>query len=251
MSKWPDDPTVATKNLPEIRSEVSLLVANKNSRPCFIDFDRFPNFTTLKRSVAYVLRFISRCKKEELSKHLFLTTHELKQALRVIIRISQKESFPEYALLLNKKELPKKSPLNKFNVFIDDQNLIRVGGRLDNSHFAFDKKHPLLLQSTHVVTRLLFEFMHKKLMHAGPQLLLASIRENFWPIGGRRLAKSIYKKCIACCRTKGQVIAPLMGNLPQKRLILGVYPFETVGVDYAGPIMSATRQGRGCRLTKV
>lgn len=49
----------------------------------------------------------------------------------------------------------------------------------------------------------------------------------------------------------GQDIAPLMGNLPQKRLIPGGYPFETVGVDYAGPIMSATRQGRGCRLTKV
>ncbi|XP_059049911.1 uncharacterized protein LOC131844930 [Achroia grisella] len=49
---------------------------------------------------------------------------------------------------------------------------------------------------------------------------------------------------------KGKIATPLMGNLPQQRLLPG-YPFECVGVDYAGPIMSASRQGRGCRLMKV
>ncbi|CAH2103376.1 unnamed protein product [Euphydryas editha] len=33
-------------------------------------------------------------------------------------------------------------------------------------------------------------------MHASPQLLLASIRENNWPIGGRNLAKACCHKCI-------------------------------------------------------
>ncbi|XP_022834206.1 uncharacterized protein LOC111361970 [Spodoptera litura] len=41
-----------------------------------------------------------------------------------------------------------------------------------------------------------------------------------------------------------------MGNLPSERLRPG-YPFESTGVDYAGPIMCASRQGRGCRLVKV
>ncbi|XP_045540445.1 uncharacterized protein LOC106712787 [Papilio machaon] len=42
-----------------------------------------------------------------------------------------------------------------------------------------------------------------------------------------------------------------MGNLPQRRVTASGYPFETVGIDYAGPIMSASRQGRGCKLVKV
>lgn len=250
ISKWPSTPTVPKEKLPEIRAEVSLLATTVYSRPV-IEFNRFSSFNMLKRSVAYVLRFVSSFTKKGSPKNLFLSTDELKQSLYFIIRLSQKESFPEYTLLLNKMELPKRSPLNKFKVFLDEHKLLRVGGRLENSQFCYDKKHPFLIQSTHIVTKLLFEFMHKNLMHAGPQLLLASIRENYWPIGGRRLAKLICNKCILCCRLKGQVVSPLMGNLPQQRLTPGGYPFETVGVDYAGPIMSATRQGRGCRLTKV
>lgn len=128
---------------------------------------------------------------------------------------------------------------------------MRVGGRLDNSDFSFNKKHPILLQSAHHFTKLLFAYKHKNLMHAGPQLLLASIREEYWPIGGRNLAKSCYHKCTRCTRMKGQIVTPLMGNLPKQRLLPGGYAFEHVGIDYAGPVMCASRQGRGCRLVKT
>ncbi|XP_060806497.1 uncharacterized protein LOC106143603 [Amyelois transitella] len=55
------------------------------------------------------------------------------------------ESFPEYNLLLNKQSLPKKSQLIKFNIYIDENNIMRVGGRIDNSDFPIDKKHPILI----------------------------------------------------------------------------------------------------------
>ncbi|KAF9405887.1 hypothetical protein HW555_013553 [Spodoptera exigua] len=54
-----------------------------------------------------------------------------------------------------------------------------------------------------------------------------------------------------CCRVKGQVVSPHMGNLLQQHLNLGGYQIETEGVDYAGPVFSASRQVCGCRLTKV
>ncbi|XP_049886870.1 uncharacterized protein LOC126381440 [Pectinophora gossypiella] len=73
----------------------------------------------------------------------------------------------------------------------------------------------------------------------------------YWPIGGRNLAKNCYHHCIRCTRMKGQVTAPLMGNLPPNRVLPDGFPFQSVGVDYAGPILSASRQGRGCRLIKV
>ncbi|XP_063824326.1 uncharacterized protein LOC135073976 [Ostrinia nubilalis] len=87
-------------------------------------------------------------------------------------------------------------------------------------------------------------------MHAGPQLLLATIRETYWPIGGRNLARKCYRQCVRCNRMKGKTFNPLMGNLPQQRLQPGGYPFDSVGVDYAGPMAVANRTGRGCRLTK-
>ncbi|XP_028040478.1 uncharacterized protein LOC114250698 [Bombyx mandarina] len=42
-----------------------------------------------------------------------------------------------------------------------------------------------------------------------------------------------------------------MGNLPQHRVTPGGFPFENVALDYAGPIQAVTRQGRGCKVTKV
>ncbi|XP_045534866.1 uncharacterized protein LOC123721177 isoform X2 [Papilio machaon] len=155
------------------------------------------------------------------------------------------------SLRVQNKRLPAKNHLLKFNPFLDNNKLMRVGGRLGNSLFSYEKKHPILLQSTHHLTKILFKYMHVKLLHAGPRLLLTSIRETYWPIGGLNLAKRTFRNCHLCCRFKGKVVNPIMGNLPQRRVTASGYPFETVGIDYAGPIMSASRQGRGCKLVKV
>ncbi|XP_049865557.1 uncharacterized protein LOC126366489 [Pectinophora gossypiella] len=248
-SKWPGDIKPVEK-LPELCREMSLHLSlvgdNKNG---LIDFSRFSKFLKLIRTAAYVLRFIKACKKNELKSN-FLSQEEIQQGLDLTIKLSQVESFPECELLLQQKPLPKRSPLCNFNVFLDDHKIIRVGGRLSNSSFPFHKKYPILIQSAHSFSKLLFEFEHLRLMHAGPQLLLNSIHENYWPIGGRRLAKSCYRRCVRCARMRGRTLSPLMGDLPTNRLTPG-YPFENVGVDYAGPIASASRQGRGCRIVKV
>ncbi|XP_049884023.1 uncharacterized protein LOC126379357 [Pectinophora gossypiella] len=241
-----------TERLPETKPDLSLhaVVNDTTINNEFITFNRFSNYSRLVRSVAYVLRFVKRCKKQPLTSD-FLSQDELQEALNLIITKCQDESFSEYKVLLRKETLPKKSPLVKFNVYLDENKIMRVGGRLDNSEFNYNKKHPIIIQSTHVFTKLLFESEHKKMMHAGPQLLLASIREFYWPIGGRNLAKSCYHKCVRCTRMKGKIVNPVMGNLPRQRLLSGGAVFENVGVDYAGPILSASRQGRGCRLVKV
>lgn len=246
-SCWPTCPVINDK-LPEMRNTISLHVSNASRE--LIDFSRFSKLMRLQRTVAYVLRFVNKVKKVTCYKNKFLSTEELNKSLKLILKLSQMQSFPEYNLLLKNQQLPSKSPLIKFNVFLDDDKLIRVGGRLNNSNFTYEKKHPILLQSTHHVAKLLFEYEHNKLMHAGPQLLLSTIRETYWPIGGRNLAKKCFRQCVRCNRIKGKVIAPLMGDLPRQRLTSDGYPFENVGVDYAGPVSCASRTGRGCRLIK-
>lgn len=63
-------------------------------------------------------------------------------------------------------------------------------------------------------------------MYACPLLLLSSIREMYWPIGGRKLAKNCYHKCVLRRRLKGKIVAPIMCNLTSERLRPG-YPFES------------------------
>ncbi|KAL0832416.1 hypothetical protein ABMA28_000653 [Loxostege sticticalis] len=87
-------------------------------------------------------------------------------------------------------------------------------------------------------------------MHAGPNHLLSSIRETYWPIRGRNLARSTVHKCARCHRFKAQPVTPLMGQLPRDRVVPG-FPFETTGIDYAGPIYVASKKGRGAKLSKA
>lgn len=252
ITTWPSTVSDSVIALPEIKTNLSLHTTHSENYlySSLIKFDRFSNFLRLQRAVCYVFRFIKLCKRISFNNTHF-SHDELQCSLNLIIIQSQRESFPEYQLLLNNKEIPCKNHLLKFNVFLDENKIMRVGGRLHNSEYSFEKKHPILLQSTNYFVKLLFRYEHIRLMHSGPQLLLATIRETYWPLGGRNLARACYRQCIRCKRLKGQTVVAQMGNLPLHRCSPADFPFQNVGVDYAGPIFSASRQGRGCRLIKV
>lgn len=149
-----------------------------------------------------------------------------------------------------KDSLPHKDQLLNLNPFMDNNNTMRVGGRLTNSNYAYDTKHPILLHASHHITNLIVKYYHKLLMHAGPQLMLATLRHKYWIINGRNLVRKITRNCIICCRFNNKGIQPIMGNLPKERLHAD-FPFQNTAVDYAGPIMVADRKGRGCRLLKA
>lgn len=142
-----------------------------------------------------------------------------------------------------------RGPLASLTPFLDENDIIRVGGRLGNSKFENDKKHPILLPGNHMFTNRLFIDEHNRLLHAGPQLLLASICERFWPLRGRNLAQKIVKACVKCFRANPKPMQHIMGHLPSPR-VTHAFPFECTGVDYAGPFQIKDRKGRGCKISK-
>jgi len=44
--------------------------------------------------------------------------------------------------------------------FIDQEGVLRVGGRLRHSSFTNDKKHPILLPKQHHITKLIAKYLH-------------------------------------------------------------------------------------------
>lgn len=133
-------------------------------------------------------------------------------------------------------------------MYIRDGTL-RVGGRLEHSGHHFNKKHPLILSGKHHLTKLIFKREHLRLLHAGPQALLSSLREMYWPTAGRSLSRKTVHDCITCFRNNPKSIHSLMGNLPADR-IQPAPPFQITGVDYAGPFFVKDRRGRGCKTSK-
>lgn len=253
-SEWsPSEQSIPIcENIPEIKSKtVSALCTNSET---FIDFNRFSSFNRLIRTGAYLLRFIYNARNKLLRRRGPVSVAELAESQLMLSRFAQMQSFPLlYNCLLKGLPLNKCKEANQvlgLNVFLDDNKVIRVGGRLSNSpNFDYNKQHPILLCSKSRFAMLLFEHQHKILLHAGPKLILSTIRETWWPLAGRNLARKIVHQCIMCVRMKGKVPSPIMGNLPAERLEAG-FPFMYTGVDYAGPVMILNRKGRGAKLIK-
>lgn len=245
------DINIDSNQLPDLKTQkVSMLCTNLNDN--IIDFNRFSSFNRLRRATAYVLRFIGNTRASVNDRRTgSLSVDELDASVVILARLAQRQSFYNEHNDLIKQSVVKSKRLLGLNVFLDKYKLIRVGGRLSNaSHFDNNKKHPVLLCSKHRFTILLFSHEHKQLLHGGPQLLLACVREAWWPLGGRNLARKTVNDCVTCTRIKGKTMQPLMGNLPAERLEPG-FPFMRCGVDYAGPVMILNRRGRGASLTKA
>jgi hypothetical protein len=65
---------------------------------------------------------------------------------------------------------------------------------------------------------------------------MAKIRDKYWIPRLRRLVKKVIHKCNGCKRFQVKPLPnPPVGNLPKDRT-MGEVPFQTIGVDYAGPI---------------
>lgn len=70
-------------------------------------------------------------------------------------------------------EVSKKSVLSTLLPFIDNNGILRVGGRLQNSEFSFNKKHPVIIPYGCKLAELIIDNAHKKTLHGGNQLTLA------------------------------------------------------------------------------
>lgn len=200
--------------------------------------------------MAYVLRFINNCRNKNNRLNNSLSVQELDNALFYLLRISQRTSYPKEVKVLSNGHLAvsSKSKILNLDPFYKD-GLLRVGGRLANSEFPYNKRHPIIISSKHRLCKLIFRHEHIQMLHAGPQALLYNIREFLWPVSGRSLAKAIVHECVTCFRFKSNTLTPIMGNLPQTRLQPG-YPFQACGVDYAGPFFVRDRSGRGFETSK-
>lgn len=247
--QWPYSAATFEGELPEVKKQKIILAAFQTSN--WININKFSNLMKLQRVVAYCLRFIYNCRNPTDKQFKPFKAKDLSDTLRYLITISQKDDFAEEIQTLQRSHaLPRQSKLLSLNPFLDDEGILRVGGRLSQSNFSFDVKHPILLSSKHHLTKLLFRHEHLRLFHAGQQQLLYSIRQRYWPLAGRNLAKQIVHSCIKCYRCKPLQPSPIMGNLPKAR-VTPAPPFYNTGIDYAGPVYLSSKKGRGAKVSKA
>ncbi|KAJ8962212.1 hypothetical protein NQ318_018184 [Aromia moschata] len=189
-ANWPDQP-LNSEVLPDVCKGKGDIFVSIEMQESIIK--RYSDLNRLKRIVAYLMRFSHNCKLKcegRVNSSPELSLAEVDHAMMRLIQMSQAEYFQVEIESLKKGKTFNGKVVN-LNPFIDSDGILRVGGRLTNSQFAFEKKHPAILSSQSHLAQLIARHTHLQLFHAGPQQTLATIRETYWIVGGRRLVKTI------------------------------------------------------------
>ncbi|XP_043475023.1 uncharacterized protein LOC122506774 [Leptopilina heterotoma] len=185
---WPYTPIEVAAEVPDVKKTVCLTSSTKprssqssTKVPTSENFllSRFSCYHKLRRFVALVLRWITICKRRRTADHQqlgqirifsrFLTVNELDAATTRILLLTQRATFSEEFKRLEAGEFVSKcSKLQHLNPFIDDNGLIRVGGRVEKAKtISFDERHPIVLPPFHHTTRLFITATHLDNFHAG------------------------------------------------------------------------------------
>ncbi|XP_075265366.1 uncharacterized protein LOC142357699 [Convolutriloba macropyga] len=133
------------------------------------------------------------------------------------------------------KRIKKNSHLLSLSPFFDeDNNVIRVGGRLANSPHSMDKKFPIVIPKTSPLAELLIRESHLRNFHSGTQMTLFALRQTVWIPGGIASVKKVNHDCKPCIRFDARTRQPLMRDLPAEWIIES-FAFQFTGMDYCGP----------------
>ena len=219
----------------ELRPKFTLLI---NVSPV-IDFGRFSSYLRLKRTVAWMLRFINRCQRKfSPEERNGLTAADLKTAEIFLCRQIQKERFnAEIEILKSKRSLPKSSELFALTPYLDESSLLRVYGRVDAaSWLPMETRRPIILPTSHPVTELFVAHVHEKMKHQNFEATICEIRRSFWIPCLRRVLRKCVSKCLICRFRSTMPVPPFMGSLPEDRLTPYIRPFTYTGLDYFGPL---------------
>lgn len=234
-TEWPLSKIPSLENVPECRIIKCLLV-----QPETVDIlCKFSSFTKLKRTVSWMFRVLKKYRRSGC-----LQVDELKRAEITIIRLIQRREYAsEIKQLGDNKPLPENNKLASLDPFLDNDSILRVGGRIRKAMIPFCQRHPIILPRGNHVTDLIITENHTNNFHSGIQTTLYNVRQRYWPIDGKNQTRRVIRKCVTCFRAKPPLCSYKMGNLPSVR-INQARPFCHVGVDYCGPFFIKQKKYR-------
>lgn len=213
----------------------------------------YSSLNTLIRITAWILRFRHNARKAKRNTRRYglLSVIEMNDSRMRLVQLVQQEAFGKEMHLLRLKEfLPNSSKIRSLAPFIDENNILRVGGRLQRSNLPYEQRHPSIMPKNHHFTRLLIDHSHQVTLHGGVSLTLAHLRHQYWLLSSRQTVAVQLRKCVKCFRNKPETSNQMMGNLPFHRVNPPTRPFVATGVDYTGAIELKSSKYRGNTIYK-
>ncbi|XP_059218365.1 uncharacterized protein LOC131994991 isoform X1 [Stomoxys calcitrans] len=250
-SKWPKVAEMGEKidrSATELRAKYRILVTHQ---VCAVvpNFNRFSKYRRLKRAMAWIHRYIKnlrRCVRGETCMVGELDVEEEVKAELYLCRYVQQQYLADELEDLRKNgHVSQNSSIKMLNPYVDDENILRVSGRLENAKFlSLEARRPIILPKGSPFTRLVVQSYHQKFLHINMATALSEIRLRFWVPSLRQLLKSVQSACQACKIRAAKPNQPQMAPLPVERVTPYVRAFTYTGLDYFGPVSVAIGRRR-------
>ena len=223
---------VSNVELPSSEIKHNVHLANVVDNPLEY-YSRFSSWTRIIRIISTCFAFCRNLKSKTRSE---VKVEDQVKAKCWLISQVQRSTFGDEIELLTANEAVKgNSKLVKLDPFMDENGLIRVGGRIQQSSEPFEIKHPIVLPKDHFLTHLLVRHLHERTQHQGKGMTINEVRNNgFWVLGLSSLVSSLIHACVMCRRHRRSPSGQKMSDLPEER-VEPSSPFTHVAVDYFGP----------------
>ncbi|KAL0803272.1 hypothetical protein ABMA28_017250 [Loxostege sticticalis] len=217
----------------------AVLITTASSETELPDVRRFSKYWRLIRSTAWFFRAIHNFKNKKSNwTRAELSALEVESAEEWCIKESQRRTFSaDINFIKTHGHVDSSSSLRQLNPFLDSQDQLRVGGRIDAADIDYDAKHPIILHPSDHFVKLLLQRIHEDSFHSGRERVLNEARKRFWILRGRNAVKKTFHDCQVCKIRRAKALPPLMGQLPDFRVKEGGRPFTHTGVDYFGPML--------------
>ena len=212
---------------PEVKR--SLATSHSIESPDMIlRLEKFSDFNAAIRAISALQRCLNHSQSSVQGKE---------RAKRTIIKWVQIESLPDYKILKEGAQVSKSSPIRKLDPFIDNEGLMRVGGRIRASELYYDEVHPFVLPKRAHITNLIVKMCHERVMHQGQGMSMQELRsQGFYVIGASAVVAKHIRSCVECRRQRRPLELQKMADLPSERLT-PCPPFTYVGADCFGPFL--------------
>ncbi|XP_052799373.1 uncharacterized protein LOC128230989 [Mya arenaria] len=226
----------------ELRVDVNVSKSAIKSRLGSERFSRFSEWRRLVQAIAYLQHFVE--KDQAKSQHKEVPSYQ--KAEKFIIKVVQAESYlKELDCLKLGKPVSKQSHILQLDPYLDEDGLLRVGGRLSRSSLSTCEKNPIIIPGDHHISVLLIRHYHESVQHQGRHFTAGAVRKaGFWITGGSGRVSSFIFKCVKCRKLRGNLQTQKMAELPSCRLSEAP-PLTYVGVDTFGPWQVSTRRTKG------
>ncbi|GBL98686.1 hypothetical protein AVEN_19727-1 [Araneus ventricosus] len=223
IEDWPVSETIPDFDVVNSEKRKTIVSVTNTTTEQLEYFSKVSSFRKMTRITAWIFRFYKNAKTQKKErKGGTLDLEEVEAAEKFILKQVQSQ-----CLSGNEK-------LN-LQTFLDSDGLLRVKTKISQRSDIPTFRFPILLPSKHaVIGKHIFE-KHVELSHAGIQILMSSLRENYWILKSRKTIRQVIRTCVICQRFASRPIEVVSAPLPEDR-VRDAYVFEVVQVDLCGPL---------------